>query len=348
MSILAPKAREKGLFFAHSVQQDLPDYFSADATRLRQILLNLVGNAVKFTSVGYVRVDVAGWSADAGGEGDARFWHLSFQVTDSGIGIPKESLGKLFQTFSQVDSGITRKYGGSGLGLSICKRLADLMGGSIKVESEPGVGSVFTFAVSLREAHRAPVQPAVLPDKGSTPSGSSSPGLRILLAEDNAVNVKVAVAMLKRLRYSCSVAGNGQEAVEAVQSAAKSGEPFHIVLMDMQMPVMGGLEATVKIRALPGIPQPRIIALTANAMESDKQKCLDAGMNDYMSKPMRMEVLRSALELSAAAATYPVRNDELSSHEDSSHEDSGREDSSHGVLGGGKGGQLGPDGGVAT
>lgn len=300
MFLMSVKAREKGLAFTSSVQDDIPQTFMADAVRLRQILLNLLGNAVKFTQRGFVRVDLTGARvADAEiTTGRSIRWNLNFAVSDSGIGISEDGLGKLFQTFSQVDSSISRKYGGSGLGLSICKRLADLMGGHVHVTSRVGEGSIFSFVAPFVVADAGAQAP--LPPWGrhaTDPVGARAPGgeLRVLLAEDNEVNVKVASAMLKKIGLGCDVAVDGEKAVQAFLTATERGQPYDVILMDMQMPVMGGLEATARIRNCRGARQPWIIALTANAMESDRQVCLDAGMNDYMSKPMRLDVLRDAL-----------------------------------------------------
>jgi CheY-like chemotaxis protein len=203
-------------------------------------------------------------------------------------------MSRLFQSFSQVDASTTRKYGGTGLGLAISKNLAELMGGRIWAESEPGKGSVFYFTIeaeaspepSPEEPQGEPLQPPAGLDH------EAKKHLCILLAEDNVVNQKVAIRMLERLGYKADVAANGLQVLSALQS-----HPYDVVLMDVQMPDMDGLEATRRIRRMPGC-QPYIIAMTAHAMKGDREECLEAGMNDYVSKPVRIEELQIAIERS--------------------------------------------------
>jgi CheY-like chemotaxis protein len=434
LDLLASKAASKGLELAYMMDADVPAAIVGDATRLRQILINLLGNAVKFTEEGEVLVSV---SADAESVGS----RLHFSVIDTGIGIPTDRMDRLFQSFSQVDSSTTRKYGGTGLGLAISKRLSELMGGTMWVESplpifshtkegtKGGPGSIFHFTLQaetapaparayLREVqpdlsgkrvlivddnatnrriltlqtqawgmkpvetalpsealkwirggdmfdlalldyqmpemdglmlatemrNLAPQIPLVLlssirqqemegeiivfdafllkPLKASqlydvvvgifaeeesskeqrvevdapqerhqqfdAEMGKRLP-LRILLAEDNAVNQKLALRLLARMGYRADVAGNGLEAIEALQR-----QPYDVILMDVQMPDMDGLEATRRIRREMDV-QPRIIAMTASAMQEDQERCLAAGMDDFVSKPVRVEELVSAL-----------------------------------------------------
>jgi signal transduction histidine kinase/CheY-like chemotaxis protein/ligand-binding sensor domain-containing protein len=427
LDVLSAKAAEKGLDLAYLVDDGVPRNFLGDETRLRQVLVNLVGNAVKFTSEGEVFVSLSGRALN---ETD---YELAFSVSDTGIGIPPDRMDRLFKSFSQVDSSTTRQYGGTGLGLVICKRIVELMGGTIRVESRPGKGSTFFFtirtsvlatptasegedsalagkrvlivddnatnrrvlglqagrwgmvptpAASAREAldlleagngfdvaivdlcmpevdgiqfaqtartrnlSRFPLvlltsvgRPnQLLPDEnpfaavlskpvksahlfkvlfdcfgtGETvsklppplvddrPLGETNP-LRILVVEDNPVNQKVAVRILERFGYLADVAGNGIEALEAI-----GRQTYDLVFMDVQMPEMDGLEATRNIRkTLPATKRPQIIAMTANALKGDREMCLAAGMDGYISKPVRMEEIRAALVEAAASGAEP-------------------------------------------
>jgi signal transduction histidine kinase/ActR/RegA family two-component response regulator len=279
--LMSGQAQQKKLVLKHSVAAEVPQWLRGDATRLKQIFLNLVGNAIKFTHRGSVRIDVA--SMEQGN------W-LQCSVKDTGIGIPPDRVGKLFEKFSQVDSSISRRYGGTGLGLAICKRLVEGMGGTIGVESKHYGGSTFTF--------RIPAIPAPAPQENQSTRSLSRPtlaDLRILLVEDNAVNQMLAMSMLRKLGASADLAQDGQECVDKVST----GE-YHLVLMDIQMPRMDGVAATRAIRQLSGIRQPRIVALTANAMDSDRQACLDAGMEDFLSKPFQVSDLQDRLETAAS------------------------------------------------
>jgi CheY-like chemotaxis protein len=223
---------------------------------------------------------------------------LHIAVQDTGIGIAADRMGRLFQPFSQGDASTARQYGGTGLGLAISKRLAELMGGTMWVESEVGHGSTFHATVTVEEIE-APAAPPPPPAQVASPTMllAERLPLRILLAEDNVVNQKVALRMLDRLGYHADLAATGIEAVEAVKR-----QSYDVVLMDLQMPEMDGLEATRHIRADAPAQQPRIIAMTANAMANDREHCLAAGMDDYVSKPVRLEDLRAALERAAGAA----------------------------------------------
>jgi CheY-like chemotaxis protein len=219
---------------------------------------------------------------------------LHFSVRDTGIGIPADRLDRLFQAFSQVDASTTRKYGGTGLGLAISRRLAELMGGEMWVESEVGKGTTFHFTIEAGEAEALESGRSGLKQGTSafdTGMGVRHP-LRILLAEDNAVNQKVAVRLLERLGYRTDVASNGIEAIESLER-----QEYDVLFMDVQMPEMDGLEATRRIRGLDpkGLKAIRIIAMTANATEEDRRITLEAGMDDYISKPVRLEELVQVL-----------------------------------------------------
>ncbi|KAJ3277990.1 hypothetical protein HK104_002756 [Borealophlyctis nickersoniae] len=286
--LLNLRASQKGLLLTHTIQDGTPTVVVGDITRLRQILINLVGNSVKFTKEGSVSVNVTSRPTINGK------WELEFEVTDTGIGIPPDAIDKLFQSFSQVDSSTTRKYGGTGLGLAICKQLVQMMGGSIGVRSAPGKGSTFHFTIQCNIANATDLKPRKedLPPEILRDIGERYP-MKILMAEDNAVNQKLAIRMLAKVGYPVAIANNGQEAVNMFQA----DPTYDLVLMDMQMPVMGGLEATRLIRSDPKIsPQPVIIALTANAMDADRDRCLEAGMNAHISKPVKMDVLAEMLE----------------------------------------------------
>jgi hypothetical protein len=279
--LMSGQAQQKKLVLRNAVAAEVPQWFRGDATRLKQIFLNLVGNAIKFTQRGSVRVEVA--SIEQG------TW-IECSVKDTGIGIPPDRVGKLFEKFSQVDSSISRRYGGTGLGLAICKRLVEGMGGTIGVESKHYGGSTFTF--------RIPAIPSEPPQEISAARPVGHPtlaDLRILLVEDNTVNQMLTMSMLRKLGASADLAQDGQESVEKVRTG-----DYDLVLMDIQMPRMDGVAATRSIRLLPGIRQPRIVALTANAMESDRQACLDAGMEDFLSKPFQVTDLQNRLETAAS------------------------------------------------
>lgn len=256
----------------------------ADGNRIKQILLNLVGNAVKFTEAGHVHVLVSAKTTN-----DPDLQRITFNVADTGIGITQENLLKLFKPFSQIDNISTRKYGGTGLGLSICKKLVEMMGGMISAQSIQGSGSVFTFMLPLSKAEPLAIASDIIP----AAEHEKIKPLSILLAEDNAMNRFVFERMFNSLDCDLEMVENGKQAVEKA-----STRWFDLIFMDIQMPVMDGLEATGVIRnhyLSRQIPVPVIIALTADAMKEDEERCLNAGMNDYLSKPLSIEKLRSML-----------------------------------------------------
>ena len=284
--------RELGLARGVSVQtaiafQALPRV-SGDPTRLRQVVTNLLGNALKFTSAGTVILRAEPATPP---DGDGRPW-IRVSVQDSGIGMTPEQMAQLFQRFSQADSSTTRRFGGSGLGLVICKHLVELMGGSIHADSAPGRGSTFWFDVPL-EAALDPVPNAVAAaaSAGADASPQGPRPARVLVVEDNAVNCMVVQALLERLGMSVTLAHDGAQAVAAIQA-----HDIDLVLMDCQMPVMDGYEATRRIRSSGHRrAQVPIIALTAHALAEDRQRCEAAGMNDYLSKPVTGEALARVL-----------------------------------------------------
>ncbi|MCF8372301.1 MAG: response regulator [Bacteroidales bacterium] len=271
------KIQEKGLRFSTSFDEGIPQILSGDPVRLKQIIINLVNNAIKFTELGEVSLKVEKVKTSD------EIIKLLFKVTDTGIGISKEGQKKLFKVFSQTHDSITRKYGGTGLGLAISKRLSELMNGNIGIESEDGKGSTFWFTAELGpeikiQAHSEDLNT----DKG----GASSKSLNILLAEDNPINQRVAMFNLRKFGHTVEVAENGKIAVEKF-----SKSNFDLILMDIQMPVMSGVEAVEKIRKMEkdtAKASPiRIIAMTANALKGDRERFLSYGMNDYISKPFK-------------------------------------------------------------
>ena len=282
--IFEAMAIKGGVVLRHTVAADLPDRVLGDPTRLRQILANLISNAIKFTPEGQVSVTIKLGQRQA----DGRLL-IEFSVADSGIGIPPDKLESIFQPFTQADHTTTRHFGGTGLGLSIVAYLVGLMGGKISVSSELGKGSTFNFFIVLPEA-----PPEVVPLAAPTPPApANTRPLRILLAEDNPVNQKVARGLLSRRGHSITLAANGLEAVAAYQAGP---DDFDVILMDMQMPEMDGMEATQRIRALeaPGRHLP-IIAVTANASEADREACAAAGMDDFIAKPYHIEIMTTVL-----------------------------------------------------
>jgi two-component system, sensor histidine kinase len=281
MAVVAPLASARGLEFLQEFDPVLPDTLIGDPQRLRQVLLNLLSNAVKFTNHGSVTLGVAVGSL---GRDTAE---LQFSVRDTGIGVPAAVQEAIFEPFTQADSSTTRRYGGTGLGLSICRGLIASMNGQLVITSEPGRGSTFHFTISLPIAAEPASQAPILRDQ----IARSNRPLRVLLAEDNSVSQKVAARLLDRMGHHVDVVGDGNHAVAAVQSAE-----YDVVLMDCEMPEMDGYAATRVIRSLSGGSTLPIIAMTAHAMAEDRQRCLEAGMDDYLAKPVSTEGLRRLLE----------------------------------------------------
>lgn len=297
--LVAPEACSKNLQVSQQVDSAVPMRVVADVGRLRQILINLCGNAVKFTPQGEVSLTVEVAAQEAAGI------LLRFAVKDTGVGIPADCIHRLFNPFSQVDASTTRLYGGTGLGLSIVRRLATAMGGEAGVESREGVGSTFWFtarvAVSPASDRAAPEQGMCIDVGGDS---ARAPAIYILLAEDNAVNEKVACRTLERLGYRVGIARNGTEALTAWETGG-----YDLILMDCQMPVLDGYEATREIRRreAAGCHIP-IVALTAHAMKDDDRKCRAAGMDDYLTKPIDRARMQEclALHLGKAARGRPA------------------------------------------
>jgi signal transduction histidine kinase/CheY-like chemotaxis protein len=295
--LFAAAARDKGLDLRTAIASDVPPRVLGDGVRIRQVLANLVGNAVKFTERGVVDVGVRVLAPDDTGE------RLEIAVRDTGIGIPAQGLARLFRSFSQVDSSTARRFGGTGLGLAISQRLAQAMGGDVTVESTAGQGSTFRFVVPLRRAEPVEAAPlASAPAARMTRVATDHP-LRILLAEDNRVNQKVALRLLERMGYAPDLAEDGAQVLTALARV-----PYDVVLMDVQMPGIDGLEATRRIRAAADGPQPRIIALTANVLSGEREACRAAGMDDYVPKPIDRDALAAALRRCPAGEEASVRD----------------------------------------
>ncbi len=302
VNLFAQQAAHKGLRLTSHIAEHTPPMLLGDEVRLRQVIANLVSNAVKFTEQGEVTVTA---SAERIAPGEAveqsSMTHieqciLCLRVHDTGIGIAPEVKQRLFQPFVQADTSTTRKYGGSGLGLAISKRLVEKMGGTIQIASEAGNGSTFLITIPAEicpcedDQRGSGNARTPQPDAPSHQQDAHAP-LRILLVEDNRLNQRVALALLRRLGYPCDVAMNGLEALEAV-----AYQHYHVILMDIQMPEMDGIEATRQIRRrLPAAKQPYIIAVTAHALQGDRERLLAEGMDDYLSKPIRLEMLQQAL-----------------------------------------------------
>jgi PAS domain S-box-containing protein len=295
--MFSPTAEQQGIALRFVVDPTVPERVVSDAGRLRQILVNLVGNSLKFTPEGEVSVEVK-----AGSEDCEEPETLTFSVRDTGVGIPEDKLDTIFESFAQADVSTARRHGGTGLGLSISKKLVEAMGGSIVVDSAPGRGAAFRFEVRVSKAGPAPE----VRDE-SDAAALPRPGARVLLVDDNAVNLRVAKAMLERLDLEVDEAGDGERALELLAERR-----YDVVLMDVQMPGMDGLAATRRLRSgesgaldskLP------VIAMTAHALAEDREACLHAGMDDYLTKPIVREALRDALArwIPSSVEVSPVR-----------------------------------------
>ena len=288
-SIMGFSARDKGLELITKVAPDVPELVLGDGERLNQVLINLLNNAVKFTTSGTITLDVSLLHRHEDGS-----LVLSFQISDTGIGMNEEQIARIFQPFSQADTSTTRKFGGTGLGLVICRRLVELMGGHIELTSKVGQGTTFTFTVRCHSAHQSELPAADVTTGTETDPLAHVRGARVLVVEDNEINQEIAGAMLSQLGMEVDFADDGQEALDKVDE-----KDYALIFMDMQMPGMDGLEATRRIRAKgalrPELKLLPIVAMTANAMLNDRRRCLEAGMNDHLAKPFSPQGLQTLL-----------------------------------------------------
>ncbi len=282
--LLAGRAKEKGILLHSDFKYPLPKTINSDPVRLRQVLLNLVGNSIKFTNKGEVRISTSLVNGK-----------IRLAISDTGIGMSPQQAQRLFQPFNQADVSTTRQFGGTGLGLAISKRLTEMMDGEIILESEAGLGSTFTVEIdpgdltSIAMVNERPLKTAPEDDLSDQPDGGSGGIARILLAEDTLVNQKLAVRLLTKAGHKVDTANNGLEAMEMALGQWHGGTPYDVILMDMQMPIIDGYEATIKLRET-GYALP-IVALTANAMASDREKCIQAGCDDFATKPFQKKKL---------------------------------------------------------
>lgn len=291
-ALFLPSAEQKGLALEIEFAENLPTYLVGDALRIKQVLGNLVSNAIKFTELGGVKILISSKGLSIAGPNASDDWQptstITFSVSDSGIGLSDEEQKRLFQPFVQADSTITRKFGGTGLGLSICQSLVELMGGELYLVSKKGKGAVFSFDLSLTKSDEAPVEKRSVKrlshEAFLAQSIAKLNDLSALVVEDNYVNQKVILGQFDKLGLSPLVASNGQDAVDLV----RKNPQIDIVLMDVHMPVMGGVEAAQKIRNIERLRHIPIVAVTAAAMEEDVDRCLSAGMVDVLSKPFTL------------------------------------------------------------
>ncbi|MDB5084410.1 MAG: histidine kinase [Bacilli bacterium] len=293
--LFTAKSREQDLIMEYYIDQDLPAHLIGDVTRLRQILINLVGNAVKFTNSGGIYVIVNKLSDEE------EILQVEFIVKDTGIGIPPAQQKHLFKPFSQLDSSTTRKYGGTGLGLAICKTLVELMGGSIRAEKEVENGAAFVFTIQTKPFYFSDSTPelAALSDSNSNFGNDNVTGrenhpatsLNILIAEDNAINQKLLLRILQKLGHSADLAGDGLEVLKLMEK-----RQYHLILMDLQMPGMDGFETTkIIMKEITEKQRPLVIAVTASTSEKDKELCIALGMTDFVSKPIKIKSIQQIL-----------------------------------------------------
>jgi|GEM_PF-2524143 len=280
-NLLIHSAKAKGIELRVRYPHDSPAYLISDPDRIRQILINLTGNAIKFTMKGFVEIGVSFHQLEG------KYYNVAMAIKDTGIGIAEKNQSHLFEKFSQAESSTSQKFGGTGLGLTISKRLVELMDGSITLQSQEGEGSTFTCTLRMEETEQKYLK--TVRDKKSL---QRAYGKKILLVEDNLINQKIACKVLKKLQLDIHIANNGEEALEKVQH-----DEFDLIFMDMKMPIMDGVTASKKIRKLSSpVSKITIIAMTANVFEENKKTCLDAGMNGFLTKPIRLESIVDELD----------------------------------------------------
>jgi signal transduction histidine kinase/CheY-like chemotaxis protein len=316
VTALRPAAQERGLEMHAVLHGAVPSVVQTDPHRLRQILVNLLGNAIKFTSHGGIQVDISYEERQArprieddGSTPQPQHRRLRIAVTDTGIGIEPGKLQALFKPFIQGDASMTRRFGGTGLGLAISRRLARMMGGDIQVTSEAGRGSVFMVEIGTGAIDGVPMVSRLPAEDAGQASTSSAPGardrtIRVLVAEDGEDNRRLVTHHLAKAGMHASIASNGMEAIDLALASQRSGDPFHLILMDMQMPELDGYEATRRLRR-EGWRGP-IVALTAHAMSGDRERCIEAGCDEYLAKPIDR---RSLLEIVQRLASREARTD---------------------------------------
>ncbi len=302
LDLVKGRATEKGLRLESSVDEAVPPTLRGDVTRLRQIIVNLLGNAVKFTDHGGVSVRVTAHPVGSADAAASTFYEIRFVVKDTGIGIAPDRRDRLFRSFSQVDASTTRRFGGSGLGLAISKRLVELLGGMITVESSgvAGEGTSFLFTILAQVSSKAIGRTDNSAEYEFDGTMAQRWPLRILVADDHVINQQLVIAFLKHMGYRADVVANGLEAVEAIRR-----QTYDVVLMDVEMPEMDGLEASRRIRAFNPGSRPQIVAMTAAVLQGDRERCLAAGMSEYVSKPLRIRDFQAALASAAARILQP-------------------------------------------
>ena len=284
--LIKPRVKELPIKILYHIDSNLPASIIGDPGRYRQVLINLMGNGAKFTQKGELELTITMEDERAGS------LTLHTTVRDTGIGIVQEKLETIFEPFKQADGSTTREYGGTGLGLAICRKIARLMNGDVWAESEPGRGTIFHFTARMKKTTGQSEKTKPVTRKANNEDTKTKKSAKILLAEDNPVNLKLATLILGKAGYTVTPARNGREAVETFTA---SPDDFDIIIMDIQMPEMDGLEATKEIRKR-GFAKIPIIAMTANAMKGDRETCIEAGMNDYISKPIKRELVFETLD----------------------------------------------------
>ncbi|MDM8539420.1 ATP-binding protein, partial [Desulfobacterales bacterium HSG17] len=302
------QAQEKGIQLNFHINGNVPRQLIGDPLKLSQLVMNLVSNAIKFTEKGEVILNCTCNEQEIKKEQDSI--RLQFSVTDTGIGMSADQVKNLFQPFTQADGSITRKYGGTGLGLTICKKYAEMLGGNIQVESKPGKGSRFTFDIKLGLPSKIENAPGNENLNKSLQNIDQIRNANILVVEDNKANRFVAKELLEKYGFNVTLANNGKQALNYLLADQEKRlmSKFDAVLMDLQMPVMDGIQAAIKIRKNEKFDNLPIIAMTANVLPEERERCFDAGMNDYLTKPIDHVVFLKTLVRWIKLEKHPVPN----------------------------------------